>query len=193
MHKFMKLRPLLSIAALASLLLFNSCDFLDKLGQVTFDTELKTTFAVDETGTVTNRNYTANRTLDATTDADIQKYKDKLKDFRINDIAYKITGYSTTAGLADVIFSNGKFSFGDADATSPSVAVNLANSLNLRDLSSTGIETKVPLPADANTLASLLQTDKKLKVYAEGTLSRTPVKFNIEVTFYVSVTADALD
>ena len=34
---------------------------------------------------------------------------------------------------------------------------------------------------------------KKLKVYAEGTLSRTPVKFNINVTFFVSVTADALN
>ncbi len=189
----MKIRLLLSVFAVAVLLLFNSCDFLDKLGQVTFDTELKTTFAVDETGNFTNRNYTANRTVDATTDADIQKYKDKLKDFRINDIAYKISGYSATGATSDVFFSNGKFSFGDADATSPTVAVNLANSLNLRDLSTTGVETKVPLPADANTLASLFQSDKKLKVYAEGTLSRTPVRFNIEVTFYVSVTADALD
>jgi hypothetical protein len=189
----MKMRSLLSVLALITLLLFNSCDIFDKLGQVTFDTELTTTFTVDETGTFTNRNYTANRTLDATTDADIQKYKDKLKDFRINDVSYKISGYSTTAGLSDVTFSNGKFSFGDADATTPSVAVSLANALNLRDLSTTGVETKLPLPTDANTLASLLQSDKKLKVYAEGTLSRTPVKFSIEVTFFVSVTADALD
>jgi hypothetical protein len=187
------MRFALSAFAVATLLLFNSCDLFDKLGQVTFDTELTTTFTVDETGTFTNRNYTANRTLDATTDADIQKYQDKLKDFRINNIAYKISGYNTTPGLADVTFSNGKFSFGDADATSPSVAISLANALNLRDLSTTGVETNLPLPADANTLGSLLQSDKKLKVYAEGTLSRTPVRFNIEVTFFVSVTADALD
>ena len=92
-----------------------------------------------------------------------------------------------------MIFTNGKFSFGDADATSPAVAVSLSSPLSLRDLSTTGVVTKVPLPGNANTLAALLQTDKKLKVYAEGTLSRTPVKFNINVTFFVSVTADALN
>ena len=189
----MKSRTIGSVVVLSVLTLFSGCDFLDKLGQVTFDTELTTTFAIDETGTITNRNYVANKTLNATEDPDILEYQNAIKDLRINDIAYKISDYSTPAGQPDVIFTNGKFSFGDADATSPAVAVSLSSPLSLRDLSTTGVVTKVPLPGDANTLASLLQTDKKLKVYAEGTLSRTPVKFNINVTFFVSVTADALN
>jgi hypothetical protein len=187
----MKPRFVLSVVALAILGLFNGCDFLDNLGQVTFDTELSTAFEINETVVANTRNYVANQVLDATANPDIQKYRDRIKDLRINDVSYKITGYTAPAGVPRVDFSNGRFGFGDADVNTASVTVSLPT-LNLRDLNTTGAETRLPLP-DATTLAALLKTDKRIRVFAEGTLSPTPVRFNLEVKLYVSVTADAVN
>lgn len=182
---------ILSLAAVASLGLFSGCDFLDNLGQVTFDTELTAIFEVNETVVANSRNYVANQVVDASTNPDIQKYRDRLKDFRVNDVSYKISGYVVPAGISRVDFLNGRLGFGDADVNTASVSIALP-SLNLRDLNTTGAETRLSLP-DPGALAALLKADQRIRVFAEGTLSPTPVRFSMEVKFYVSVTADALN
>jgi len=155
----MTLKTVFPLAAIVAVGLFSGCDFLDNLGQITFDTELTTNFVVNETTPANLRNYQANQVIDATTDPDIQKYKDRLKDFRVNEVSYKITNYVAPEGIATVTFSNGRLSFGDADANTASVSATLPT-LNLRDLNTTRAETRLVL-ADASALATLLYSGRR--------------------------------
>ena len=86
---------ILPVLALLAVSLF-SCDLFDNGPEVSFDADLPLTFAVAENGTFTNKDYANTQTLDATANADVLKYKDKIKEFKVNSVTYKITNFSST-------------------------------------------------------------------------------------------------
>lgn len=167
-----------------------SCDLFENLPDVSFDADLPLTFTVQENGTFTNKAYSNTQTLDATSNAEVAKYKDKIKEFTVNSVTYKITTYSSTPPGTAVTFSNGKMSFGAVGAVASTVAT--LGSVNLLSASSGAAQTLTIDQAGLNAMASTLLADKKIDVATSGVLSSTPVSFKVETIFKVTIKASPL-
>ncbi len=167
-----------------------SCDLFENLPDVSFDADLPLTFTVQENATFTNKDYSNTQTLDATSNAEVAKYKDKIKDFKVNSVTYKITNYSSTPPGTAVTFSNGKMSFGAVGAVGSTVAT--LGSVNLLAASSGAAQPLTIDQAGLNSMASTLLADKKIDVKTSGVLSSTPVSFKVETIFKVTITASAI-
>ncbi|MEK6783834.1 MAG: hypothetical protein AABY93_19205 [Bacteroidota bacterium] len=166
----------------AFLLSSASCSLFDKVDDVNFDAKLQLEFLVNETAVNANPvSYTETKTLDATQNSDVAKYKDKIKEFRVNKISYVISGYAAPGA---VTFTNGAItvaSSGKTIASAPSV-----------DLQST-IETDMTTDtAGINELAQGLKDDQSVTVNLGGTFSSTPVAFKVTVYFDTTITAEVL-
>lgn len=183
MNRFSKTVPFLGVAFLFSLL-FSACN----LETITFHSTLHQTIYVDETTGAKNKAYADTIVLDATTDSDIQKYKSKIRSFKVNTIQYTIGNYD---GPPNCIF-NGSISFGDQDANTADFAANVTD-LNVSETFANATVMSVEVTdEDVATINSLLKSDKAVKIYLNGTLSQTPVTFDINIKVDVGVEAETL-
>ena len=161
-----------------------SCSLFDKAENINFEAKLPLEFVVDETATNAGaKSYTYSKTLDATQNAEVAKYKDKIKEIKVNKISYVVSGYSAPGG-AVVTFTNGKLKVASSGKT-----IAEAASINLQST------VEGDLTADTagfNELAELLKADKSETVSLSGTFSSTPVKFTVKVYFHTTITAGVL-
>ena len=186
--KIQVFRKLSFSALIVSSFLISSCDLLDKADDVNFDTTLEETINISEQDAGTNVAYSETITLDATTDPDINEYKNKITGFTVKKVSYQITGYD---GPSNATFS-GTVSFGDASTTTPTVAATISN-LNFQTANAGQTIFDLPVSqADIDKIGNLLKDDKAVKIYLNGTLSATPLYSNVRVILEVSVKADAL-
>jgi len=171
-------------------LVLPSCSVVDKIDDIDFDVKLYQTISVNETGTSTIPvTYSQSRIIDANSNADIVKYKNNIKGYTITKITYTISDYGP-AGSA-ITFSDGKLSFGAAGASSNVLAT--IGTIDLKALSTSGAETTLSIDqAGLASISDLLLKNSQVTVTAAGTLSGTPVKFNVNTTVYVTVKANAL-
>jgi len=182
------LRKFFCCALILSALSIASCDLLDKADDVNFDATLEETISITEQDAGTNVAYSETITLDATTDPDINEYKNKITGFTVKKVSYQIISYD---GPTNATFS-GNISFGDASTTTPTVAAAISN-LNFQTANAAQTIFDLPInQADIDKIASLLKDDKAVKIYLNGTLSSTPLYATIRVILEVSVKADAL-
>lgn len=167
--------------ALLGMLSF-SCGLLDK-ADVTFDVTLPLDFPpINDTGVSSNpKAYSDTQVLDATLNADVAKYKSKIKDFKVNKVYYEITDYAGDA----VIFTNGSLKTNGKTIASKA-------SLALANIPKTEFTSSEVDLAGFNELATTLKTDLKATVAIAGTFSKTPVAFKVRAYFDVTVTANAL-
>jgi len=176
--KKMLILPMIALLAAG----VSSCDLFGEADDISFDAELPLEFVVDEKMVSSSPvNYTKTKTIDATSNPDVAKYKDKIKDFKVNKVTYTISGY---VAPNVVTFSNGKLSVASSGKTIASAtSVDLTNSA----------ETELNADVDGfNALAERLKIDKSETVTLSGTFSSTPVAFVVTAKFYVTITADAL-
>lgn len=179
----MKNRFLISmVSALFVVGLMASCDLFDKADDISFSTEF------DESITVNNASegsYSSSITLDATTDSEVAKYKEKIQDITLNEITYKVSGYN---GPDNATFT-GDVLFGD-NGNLGSVSIT---AINLKTASDSGDEMELDLSQDeVNAVAAQLKDDKAVKVTMAGEFSNGPVSFVITVKVDAKITADAL-
>ncbi|MBK5279701.1 MAG: hypothetical protein JJE09_12650 [Bacteroidia bacterium] len=160
-----------------------SCNLSDKVDDIKFDAKLPLEFPINEEAiSSAPKSYNYTKTLDATQNADVVKYKDKIKEFKVNKIAYVISGYSAPGGA--VTFTNGTLSIASSGKTIAS-----ATSVNLQSTAETELTADT---AGFNELAELLKADKSETVKLTGTFSSTPVAFTVTAYFYVTITAEVL-
>lgn len=170
-------------------LVLPSCSLFDKVDDVKFDVKLYQTMSVSESAASTNVSYSQTQILDATTNADIAKYGSKIEGYTINKITYTISNYSPST--TSVMFTNGKLSFSAAGSSSAVIAE--LGSVDLKALSTSGAEGTITIDqAGLTTISNLLLKNSQVNVTAAGTLSSTPVAFNVNTTIYVTVKANAL-
>jgi hypothetical protein len=184
------LKSLLGLALIA--FTFSGCDLLDKADDVTFDVEVDVTFVTDENLPATNKVYAGEPVLlDLTTNVEVLKYADKIKKIEVTKIEYSITGYAAEPAGTNVTFSNGKMVY----AASATGAKSDLSTVSMVNLATAGSGTFALPIVDANftALGDLLLDEKKAYVFTTGTLSSTPVQFNVPTTFFVKITANALD
>ena len=160
-----------------------SCSLFDKVEDITFEAKLPLEFLVNETAeSLSPVTYSKSQTLDAAQNADVAKYKDKIKEIKVNKITYVISDYSASGAV--VTFSNGLLSVASSGKTIAS-----ATSVNLQSTA------EAELTADTagfNELAQLLKADKSETIKLGGTFSRTPVAFKVTAYFHTTITAGVL-
>lgn len=177
----MKIKSFLSILFLIALATFSSCDLLDNADDVAFDATLPMDFIVNETAdSPTGIAYSDSRLLDATSNADVAKYANKIKEIKVNKITYTVSGANPNT-----------VSFTDGVLKISSTGKNIATESSV-DLASTAENELTLDTAGLNELSTKLLDDKKEEILLNGTLSKTPVAFTLKVKFYVTITANAL-
>ncbi|HYX08754.1 MAG TPA: hypothetical protein VE912_18625 [Bacteroidales bacterium] len=163
-----------------------SCDSLNNLADVVFTASFSKSFPVSlQEG---NNSVDEVDTLNFTDDSDVYKYRDKLKDVKIDSVKLQVLNYQGDANntiTGSVMYSS--------IASSTGKAIASINGLSLDHLSASGEMINLPLnSANLNDIGSLLQNDKKIKVYLKGNVDSTPASFVVKVYVYNEITANAL-
>jgi len=179
----MKNRFLVSmVSALFVVGLMASCDLFDKADDISFSTEFDESITVNDAPA---GSYSDQITLDATTDPEVAKYKEKIQNIELNEVTYKVSNY---VGPDDATFT-GDVLFG-TNGTLGSVSIS---AVNLSDASNSGDEMELDLSQDeVNAVAAQLKDDKAVLVTMAGEFSDGPVSFVLTVKVDAKITADAL-
>ena len=187
-------KPIVKILALlAFALMFASCDLLDKADDVTFEEELVLNWDADENLEATNFPYTDSEILDLADYPVLAPYVDKIKKVEITKITYHISNFDNSPHGQPVTLTGGFASFGPYDSNTPTVTAPMAAAGGVNLGAATAEATLAIDAAGLSTIAQTLLDDKQVKMYSTGVLSKTPVAFRVVSTFYVKITANALD
>lgn len=187
-------KTLKMLGLLLTLATLVTCDVLEKADDVTFSADVELDFVVDENGEGNNAPYSDVQLLDLTSNSEISKYSDKIKEIKIDRITYRVVGYDASPHNNAVILNSGTVSFGPFDSSTPEVTGSFAASAGAVNLQTTTVETDLHFNTDQiNEMAKMLLEDKQIKMYSEGTLSQIPVAFTVRAKFYFTITANALE
>lgn len=168
----------LSFAAIA--LVVTGCDLFGDLDDVDFSTDFTASYNVD----ITDNQASLVKTINLKDDPDIEKYQNKLKDVTVDSVILTVKNYAGAAGNK----LNGTISYSEVTSDTPITFAQITN-LALEN----GKKTKITAAQAAITAAQTIMKDKKeIKVYLNGTATSTAT-FTLEVQFYVTCTAEALD
>ena len=183
-------KPVFGLALLAFVL--SGCDLVEKADDVTFEITLNHTFVVDENSPSQNHPYTGDPVLlDLASHTDVAPYINKIKSVELTKVEYSITDYTSDPPGTAVMFTGGTMNYSATDGGTSSELSTVPGPLNL--MTASGINELPKNDANFNALAKLLLDNKQAYVFTKGTLSSTPVSFNVPTTFYVTITANALD
>jgi hypothetical protein len=163
----------------------------DELGDVTLNEPITTSITVDETTTGENRSFTKSVDLDATTNPEIEKYREKVKSFTVNKVIFKVKNYSGQASSTPL----SKVSY-TAKGAAVSTAIEIASISNfdIKAAADAGTETELVVSnAHLQAMATILKNDMAITFYMDGSLTKTPVKFTVEFTIDATIVANALN
>ena len=165
-------------------LTLTGCDLFDKVDDVTFQGVLPVEFVVNE-GVISDVpvEYSETRILDALENDDIEKYRNKIKDIKLNSVTYEIKNYDAPG---EVTLSNGSVkivSSGKTLVTVPSIILKETAETELTSLDASGLL----------EFANELEANKQIEISMGGTLSSTPVAFTLVAKFHVTVKAEVID
>jgi hypothetical protein len=191
--KFNTLKPLVGVAAILTLISsLSGCDLFDKVDDINIDIELTHEFVINEEFDSDGDPvpYVSIGVIDATQDSDFNKYKDKIKEIKINSITYTVTDY--TVGDAGINFSSGMGSFFATGSTTNAIA---SAAIGFQNIQSAVGQT---FTLDYNTqgleaIAAELQSVNKIDFHVAGILSETPVAFKVPVTIHCTMVAEVTD
>jgi hypothetical protein len=176
------------IAVLAlTTVFFSGCDKVNDLDDFEFHSDFEESISiVDPTPNGVDKAYKKDITVDATADSEVEKYKSKIKSFKIDKLSYTIDNSENPTEGAKF---SGTLGFSDSDGGSATVFTTLSD-ISLDD--NTTVHEITLSDADLGKLASYLNTSKAFKIYVDGTVSKTPVNVMVNVKVEVTVVANAL-
>jgi hypothetical protein len=162
-------------------LIFSKCSLLDQ----DIDGNLSTYLSFSENKNETDIPYSSVEYLDASSDSDIEDNLDKIKDWSVTEISYKVWGFNGDPTTA----ISGTLGFSKTTEGSPTVTATFTNVV-LSSISDNDTSYKVNLSeSDLNTLAGYFEQDQAIKIYVNGVLSQGPAFFDLEVFAKVKVKA----
>lgn len=163
---------------------FSGCDPDD----VTFNTALEGTIAVSETSEGTNVAFSETLNIDATADETVEKYKNKINGFTVKSVGITIDDFD---GSEACLF-NGTVAFAEKGATTTDLSFAVSD-LSPYTLAQSGETLTLDISeGDLQTMAEWLEDDQAITIFFDGTLSETPVAFDVNVVVSVGVSASAL-
>lgn len=166
--------------------LFLACDNVKDQADITFETDVVTTWAVS----ASNSNVqTLTIVADATTDSEISKYADKITNYEVSEVWFAIDNYSSDQ--PGEIYFNGDLGFGSKTGSAADATCSVSN-LNITHWSGTGEfqfnDCQSTIPAISNALSN----DNAVKVYMIGSFTKAPLSFTLKVRMKMKVTANPL-
>lgn len=160
-----------------------SCDELDKLTEFNVDDNFSTSVNVDitEDSEGMPQSWSESAIIDIGTNSDISDNLNLIQNVSIKSLTYVINNYT---GQDDATITEAMLSFN-------------GNSISIENinLSSSDTNNTVYTITDAallNSIGSILEKSSKLTVTVSGTVSSTPVKFDVIFTIDTEVTIDII-
>ena len=182
----MKVKSILKILSL-SLFILVSCDeaeeIIDELTEIDFTETVSRTFTVDlpddSEGEIVN--WSESTTIDITSNPEIEDNLDLIKDITINSLTYEIDNFS---GVMDAVVTEAFFEFNGN-------SISIEN-INLSDSDENNTVYSITDTNLLNQIGDALQTEPEITVSLGGTVSATPVRFDVILNLETTVTAELL-
>jgi len=168
------------------ILMFFSCDKAEELGDIDFNTTLVKSLPVSVANT---SEMTSSIVLDASTDPEIKKYTDKIKNYEITELLFAIENY--IAPNEDEIYFNGEIGFSNKTENQATTTCSISP-LNVTHVAGTGDFPISTCNAIVNGISEVFTTDNAVKIYMTGAFTKAPLSFDLKVTVKVKVTANPL-
>lgn len=163
-----------------------SCGEEGDMDDINIDTILVKSLPVVAT-TTNEMTYTV--VLDATTDPEIKKYADKIKNYEITELLFAIENYQADTG--DEIYFNGNIGFSKKSGNQATSSCAISP-LNVTHVAETGAFPISTCNTIVDEISEVLKTDNAVKIYLTGTFTKATVIFDLKVTIKVKVTANPL-
>ncbi|WP_299099072.1 hypothetical protein [uncultured Winogradskyella sp.] len=160
-----------------------SCDELDEITEIDITQDFTRTFnvSVQEDSEGQPQSFSSAITLDITDNEDIQNNIDLIQNISINSITYEIINFS---GSEDAMLTDGQLTYGTNSIT--------VSNINLEQSDIDNTIYTISDTSGFNSLANDLENDQVVNMSLTGTVNETPVAFDVEVTFDLTVTIDVL-
>ncbi len=169
------------------ILAFFSCDELDNLADISFNSTLEKTLSVV---VVSTNEMTTSIELDATTaDSEILKYADKIKNYEVTELLFAIENYNDVT--EDEIYFDGTIGFSDLTDNQASSTCSISP-LNVTHFDGTGNFPVTACTALINEISDVFTANNGVKLYMTGTFTDAPLEFDLKVTVTVKITANPL-
>ncbi|RED47090.1 hypothetical protein DFQ10_101871 [Winogradskyella eximia] len=178
----MKIKTKLSVLLLVMITAF-SCEDLDELTEFDITEDFTTTYniSVPEDSEGMPQSFSESATIDIAENEEIQDNLDLLQDVTLNSLSYEIANFS---GAQDATLTEATLNFG-------SVSISISN-INLQQ---SDIDNTIYEIADTsllNAIADALENNIAINASVTGTVSATPVVFDIIINLDVTATVDVL-
>ena len=178
----MKIKTNLSVLLLVMITAF-SCEDLDELTEFDITEDFTTTYniSVPEDSEGMPQSFSESATIDIAENEEIQDNLDLLQDVTLNSLSYEIANFS---GAQDATLTEATLNFG-------SVSISISN-INLQQ---SDIDNTIYEIADTsllNAIADALENNIAINASVTGTVSATPVVFDIIINLDVTATVDVL-
>lgn len=173
---------LIFLSTILILYLF-SCDEDGENADIDFNTTLVKMLPVAVT---TSNEMTSTIVLDATVDAEIQKYADQIKNYEITELLFAIENYM--APTEAEIYFDGAIGFSKKSESMASLTCSIGP-LNITHVAGTGDFLISTCDDIINGISGVFTTDNAVKIYMIGTFTQTPLSFDLKVTIKAKITA----
>jgi hypothetical protein len=175
----MKIVSKISLLLLAAITIF-SCGELDELTEFDITQDFSTTVNVDITDDSDGepQSWSQSSTINLADNDEIQANLDLVQDVNINSLTFKIINF---IGVENAIATEATLSFGDT-------IIDIED-INLQD--NTTIYS-IGTSSELNAIANDLKNTSEVTVTVSGTVTSTPVKFDVVITFDVTTTFDVI-
>ena len=163
-----------------TLLTLVSCNELDELTEFDVSQNLNATLRVDitEDSGGEPQSWSDSTTIDISDNAEIQANLDLIESVMINSLTFKILNFE---GEENAMVTDASISFGDT--TIDVEDINLNDNTTTYNLGTT---------AQLNTIANTFKDDHEITIAVSGTVSSTPVKFDVIISLDVTTTINIL-
>ncbi|MGV6830906.1 MAG: hypothetical protein ACWA5P_05035 [bacterium] len=177
----MKMNKISTLLLMVCAVVF-SCDELDELTEFDISDNFSTTVNVSVSEASDQpQTFSETATLDIGANQEIQDNADLIQGISINSLTYEIANYT---GIENATLSNASLNFG-----STSISID---DINLPQSDTDGTIYTISNSQQLSAIASALANSQSITITASGTLSGSPVDFDVIINVDLTVTIDVL-
>ncbi|MFP2997102.1 hypothetical protein ABN763_14390 [Spongiivirga sp. MCCC 1A20706] len=159
-----------------------SCNKIDELTEFDVTDGFSTTMSVSIPDESTEaQTFSETSTIDILSNQDIQENLNLIQDININSLTYEITNFT---GAQNTTITNASLSFGD-------LGINV-DEINPQTADEAGTVYTITDTDLLRNIASILKSSGSITATLEGTVSSTPINFDIAIKLDLTATIDVL-
>ncbi|NER18716.1 hypothetical protein [Spongiivirga citrea] len=159
-----------------------SCNKIDELTEFDVTDGFSTTMNISVTGESSEPQiFSEAVTVDISTNQDIQDNLDLIQDININSLTYEVSNF---AGTENTTVTNASLSF-------DTIRIDIEN-INLQQADTANTIYTITDSTKLRDIAAILKSSASVTATLEGTVSDTPVIFDVIINLNLTATVDVL-